>query len=497
MKQQLVERRFDFRAGLNEKVQRNLLNRNELVLSENVRLEDRQGSVQARTGSRRLHETALPGPVVGVTQWDAPGGKQLVAIADGDLFHKTTQYGDFTSVSPSPAIGSIPTSFATHRANAVNAPLRLYLADGNRVWRWTGSALTGISGTSNVPVNVDLIRTYNVRSFWRRADHEQSIYWGVLGDPEDGTTGLGDLGGAAMVDVLRGEGITAIEVIGSSLLIATPKSVVRFSGYSASDIQIAQDTQGISSEVGCVGPLALLRAEEIAIMFSERDVYVLNEAELKAIGTKVKPIFQRMQRDQMGSVCLGYHPLRREVWVAYAAEGDTGQQSVMVYSSELDAWSGPFHYPFAINCFSLYEDADGDEYLVAGCSDGFVRDMDIGHLDDVLADGSGGQDFTSVLEFPPAVFESGPHMLKTLQRLNLQHKVPEGGRVRIGISVDEEAHEWRWKTLLGRGHGDLEDTRIDFYAQGKRVHLRLELDGPVRKEILGFTLQAFDMQRNV
>jgi hypothetical protein len=494
MKPLMTEARFDVRAGLNRKVQPNLLNDNELVLSENVRLETLQGGASRRLGTRRLHAASLGGPVTGLQQWDAPGGKQLVAVADGKLHHKTTYTGAFSSVSPSPVMGSVPAQIMTARENAINAPLRLYVADGALVRRWTGSALSTISNLQNVPPNVDLMVLYNQRAFWRRSDQEQTVYWGVLGDPEDGDAGLGDLGGAAMVDVLRGEGIVAMEVIGSSLVMATPKSVVRFSGYSAADIQIAQDTQGISSEVGCVGPKALLRAEELGIMVSNRDVYLLNESELRPIGVKVKPILMAANRSALQDICVGFHPARREVWVAYRDEGDTAQESVLCYSSELDAWYGPFRYPFGIECFSVFEDENGDEHLLAGCSDGFVRDMDTGFMDDALEDGSGGTRFTGTIEYSPLVFENGPHITKTLRRLNLEHILSEDAEVSIGIATDDEGH-FSWRTLQG-STGKLMDTRIDFYAQGKRFNVRLLLEGSGRIDILGFIAEAFHMQRN-
>jgi len=58
--------------------------------------------------------------------------------------------------------------------------------------------------------------------------------------------------------------ITALETIGGSLLICTEDSISRFTGYSADDIQIAQDTRGISNEIGVVGPQAILNCENIA-----------------------------------------------------------------------------------------------------------------------------------------------------------------------------------------------------------------------------------------
>ena len=100
----VYERRQDFRGGRNVSVTPDLLNDNELVDCTNARLDTEFGAFDKRTGTRRLHTTALNASTTidGVTQWDqGTGTNQVVAICNGDLFHKTDDFGEFSSaVSP-------------------------------------------------------------------------------------------------------------------------------------------------------------------------------------------------------------------------------------------------------------------------------------------------------------------------------------------------------------------------------------------------------------
>ena len=492
MKNVMVESRFDVRGGLNAQTSPNLLNTNEVYLAENVRLSSVDGAAERRGGSTRLTPSPLGGPVTGLRQWDAPGGKQVVAVAGGSFHYRTGFSGSFTSITPSPAMGSSPAQMETARQNAENAPLRLYVADGLRVRRWTGSgSLVNLSGSSGIPSNVDVMANYGVRMFWHSTGYPQSLYWGVLGDPEDGTAGLGDQGGAGLVDVRRGEGIVALHPVGSSLLIATPNSIARFSGYSAGDIQIAQDTQGISNEIGAVGPKALVGTEDIATIAAERDVYALSESELRPIGRKVKRIYQGIDRGALGEVALGYHPVKRELYVAYREVGASTQKTVLAYSTELDTWYGPFRYPFGIECFALYENAQGDKEMMVGCSDGHVRILDRGEADDM---GSGQEKAIGGLLQPADLFfEAGPHTLKTFRRLSVQHEMAEDTYVEVGLQADEGP----WQKRPVQGEGSLKDRRLDFYAQGKRFRVRFRFFGKGKARIHGFTAQAFNMVREV
>lgn len=484
----MVEARFDFSGGLNTRQSPDQLQSNELVQAANARLSHRYGAIVKRTGCRQLHPNAIASgaDVTGLIQWDDPDldRKEVIAIAGGDLFWKTATYGAFTAINPTTAFSTTtPQILVTARANTSGAPLQLYIADGN-LQVWDSTSVTDLTG-AGAPA-ADLIAFYHLRLFARDANFPQSPQWSVLGDPEDFTAGLGDQGGQAMVDVLRGEGLTAMAIVGSSLLMATSDSVIRFTGYSAEDIQIAQDTEGISAEVGATGPLALKQIESFAAMFSDRGPYIVTEAQAQAVGVKVEPEFDDWDRSALGDICIGYHSGRREIWWAL-------DQEVYVMSiGGVQAWTGPFTYDFGIKCLASYEDTNGDEYIIAGCDDGFVRVMDTGSLDDVDSSGSGGSAYTMTVELAPVFFESGPGMIKTLERIFLQAEIPEGKTIEVRTIFDDGSAEVNHVTGVG---GGVQDYRIDCYDQGRRLRVQIVDDTDDICLIHGMLIQAFDMQR--
>lgn len=486
-KKTMVEVRSDFRGGLNTKSSVDQLRADELRLCRNGRLSGSSGAVVKRLGSRRVHTTALGAAVRGIYQWDAPGvGKQLVAIADGDLWHKASDYGEFTNVS-STLSTTVPPYFATMRQSTSGAPLRLYLGEGGTGRRWSGSALASVGALTKA----DLLMAYHTRLFWRDTDFQQTLKWTVLGDPESGTTGLEDGAGAAMVDVLRGEPLVAMTVVGGSLLLATTDSISRFRGYSGKDIQIEQDTEGVSATVGIVGPLALAKVETVAVGLDKRGPHLITEAQVQAMGLAVEPEFNALDRTALAGACIGYNAARREVLFAVPGSGDGGlNKTVYVYNLALNSWSGPFLYPFGITCFASVEDTNGDQTVLAGCSDGFVRNLDTGTLDDVLADGTGGNTYQLQMRPGELWFETGPGMLKTLRGFSLEANVP--GEIELRYRFDGGP----WQSIVATGPtGGVVDSRIDAYGQGKRFEVEILSEDATTPEINGILCYAYDMKR--
>ncbi|KKM84148.1 hypothetical protein LCGC14_1302090 [marine sediment metagenome] len=492
-----VERRFDFRGGRNTRDNPDLLQPNELIDITNGRLADTRGAIQVRLGSKRMHATTLGDSVTGVRQWTNNGTIQLVATANGDLHHKTSDLGNFTLVSPTPVIGTGQVDWTTMRQSTSGAPLRLYFADDTNVWRWSGAALTRLStGASLPPANATHVKTFHIRNFYVDSDRPIHLEWSVLGDPEDLTVATGNGAGEAMMDVLSGEDIVSMEVIGSSLLVATTNSVVRFTGYSAADIQIAQDTEGVSSTEGCVGKLAFRRIEKFAAMLDTRGPYAVNEEEAIFLGDKIYDEFLNLDRSVLGASVVGYHPGRREIWWAVPGSGDSNlNKTVYIYNLDLGIWYGPFTYPFGITCFAEYEDSSGIQAIIAGCDDGFVRHMDVGTLDDVLADGTGGSTFTLTGELAPIFFANGPSQLSTLYRAYIQAEITTGVVLDFKYAFDEDS--LTTKEVTGIGGSKAVNYRVDLGDQGDRLRIQFTVDEAAALFIIhGITLKAFDMLRD-
>lgn len=358
-------------GGRNTSVSPDQLDRTELVDTTNVRIGNgigtKFGALTKRCGSSRVVNAALPGAVTGVYQWDDNGTKQVVAIAAGHLYYKSGT--SWVDVNPAPDDFSttVTQSFATFRAASDSAPLQLFIADGH-VYKFDGTTLTQIDGTNSVPA-ADLLQPYHTRMFYRKTSLKKHAYWSVVGNAEDCTVNTATDGGSAMVDVLTGEDIKAFDVVGSSLLVMTDDSIVRFTGYSSDDIQIAQDTEGVAPDLGIVGRNAHCRADSLVAILTDRGPYLVTEGGATPIGAKVELDFESLDWSLMSAACIGYQRGRRELW--YAVD-----DTVYVYSLRTQLWYGPFVYPFGITCMARYEDGNGQETLIAGCDDGYVRFLD-------------------------------------------------------------------------------------------------------------------------
>lgn len=504
----VTDARFDFRGGRNTAISPDLLKDNELVDATNVRLTATYGSITKRSGCQQIHQTAFTSDILGVTQWDGPNGKQVVAITrSGVIAGPYLWYRDgytyatpFTSVSMG-FTGDLRSSdfatFQTFRDASSGAPLYLFItvwdsiANLARYWKWDGAGtLTRLDGTTNAPES-DFIMVYHTRMFNHNPHYSKTLFWGRVGDATYYTTGSKSDGGSAMVDVLSGESLVAMEVIGSSLVLASNDSVSRFTGHATDDIVIAQDTEGISAEVGAVGHFALKRFENVAAMLSERGPYAVTETEVVPIGEQVGPDFFNLDAAYLPYSVVGWNRGRKELWFAVPSATDGGlNKTVYIQGVRLQAWYGPWTYSFGIRSLTRYETIAGDESLLSAGTDKYIRDMDVGKLDDVLYDGTGGSNISMVGELPPIHF-GHPGSTKTLNRMALQANVPVGSALKLQVAFDDDTFApVDIPTTTG-----IDSIRIDLDGQGKRLYLQFTDASGQTPEINGFTMDAYDYGR--
>jgi len=494
-KPQVVESRFDWRGGLNTSQNPDTLNINELVKAENVRLTTAYGALAKRTGSRRMHLTAITGGAVrGVFQWDDPvNGKSLVACTATVFAHKETDFGEFTEIAFGASIGAGPVSFAVFRDTAANGTLVLYIGTTNGLlFTWDGTSLTDITGVSGAP-QAQLVRAYHTRVFAVDERFLKQLQWSDIGSGTvwNGTPPSG--GGVNLIDTLSGEGIIAMEQLGSSLAIATEESIIRFTGYSSEDIQIQQDTEGISASHGALGPNLFRRFEDFVAMLTDRGPYLVTESGIEAMGVKVEPEFDDTDRIQVATTWSSiYHRGRREFWFVVRRSVDSGAKSIYVYNARLQSWTGPWVYTFEIFDVARFEDSNFDEFVVAACDDGFVRHMDIGALDDVLASGSGGSAYTMDIELAPIFAEPGPGQEKLWSRMKLQADLPALSALNMQHASDSQSFTAEAVTGVANG---VQSYSIHFRSQGDRLRIRFTDASSEIPIINGFQLLGHNMLR--
>lgn len=405
----------------------------------------------------------------------------------------TTGTGQFSTTEP--------TFFAPFRAAASGAPLTLYLASGNHYFSWDGlgnsNSLLQLDGIANAPAASNII-SYHTRMFAMSASPSlpgltpKTIYWSKIGDATAFTPGDKSQGGSAVTDFLTGQQLVALEVIGSSLLMTTNDSVMRFTGHASDDIVISQDTEGISAEVGAVGPQALKRYENVAAMYSERGPYAVTETFAQPMGEQLNPDWTALDQANLSKISVEYNRSRKELYFAVPGASDGGSpKTLFVQSVRLQAWQGPWTYPFTINCMCKYVEADGSFNVLAGSNDGFVRLMDVGKLDDVLYDGTGGSNITMTVELPVLHFGS-PGLKKALKWMLLQANLPLTCAPIVRISFDGGSFSDFPITPLNLGE---EDYRVDVTGQGFRCRMQFVDSSADTLTIHGFTLVGWNYQR--
>jgi len=418
-----------------------------------------------------------------------------------DTVYLTDNY-PVTWTTGSAALSSTePAIFATFRESSAGAPLALYIASGGHYFKWDGiSTLTQLDPTNSAPLATAII-SYHTRMFAMSASPTtpgllpKTIFWSKIGDATNFTTGAKNQGGSAVTDFLTGQQLTALEVIGSSLLMATIDSVMRFTGQSSDDIVIAQNTEGISAEVGAVGPLALKRFENVAAMLAQRGPYAVTETAAVPIGEQVLPDFNGLDSANISKAIVQYNRGRKELLFAVPGASDGGlNKTVYTQSVRLQAWFGPWLYPFGITCMAHYVGASGIENVIAGCNDGYVRLMDVGYKDDVLADGSGGSNISMRVELPTLHFQL-PGVVKTIKHIDVQAKLPLTHNLQIHTTFDTFAEDIG-SYLSSNFNNTLQSYRIDVNGTGDRCTLVFTDDSAVAPVVTGFVFHAYDMKRH-
>lgn len=391
-----------------------------------------------------------------------------------------------------------PAIFAPFRASSSGAPLVLYIASGGHYFSWDGiSTLTQLDPTNSAPLTTSII-SYHTRMFAMSASSvtpgllPKTIFWSKIGDATNFNIGDKTLGGATVTDFLTGQQLTALEVLGSSLLMATIDSVMRFQGHASDEIVISQDTEGISADVGVVGLLAIKRFENVAAFLSARGPYAATETDAVPIGEQVLPDFDSLDSANLSNSIVQYNRGRKELLFSVPGASDAGlNKTIFTYSTRLGAWYGPWLYTFGIHCMANYINSSGIENVISGGSDGFVRLMDVGTLDDVLYDGSGGSNITMTGELPPIQFGL-PGVTKALIGMKLQATVPSGSDLKVKHSFDGSA--FVTESVASESSTE-QNYRVDLDNQGKRLRLQFTDASSKQPTINGFILDAYNYAR--
>lgn len=393
-----------------------------------------------------------------------------------------------------------PVTFIPFRASTAGAPLILFIAANNHYWSWDGTVLTQLDPANSAPAAYT-IAAYHTRMFATTQSQPKNLFWSKIGDGTIYTTGTKTDGGSALTDFLTGNALIAMDVIGSSLLLATTEAIMRFTGHASDDIVISQDTEGISTEVGVVGVNAIKRYENTCAFMSNRGPYAATETYVQPIGEQLNPDWFALDSANIASTTIEYNRSRMELWFAVPRASDGGLcKTIFSQAVRLNAWQGPWTYPFGISYMTKYIDANGQSNILAGCSDGYLRLMDVQNpttkivKDDILYDGTGGVNINLQIELPVIHFGI-PAIKKALKWILCQADLPISSNPVFNISFDGAGFT---PFQVDENNNGAQDYRVDVAgdtSQGFRPRIQFTDDSIYTPIIYGISTIAYNYQR--
>lgn len=454
--------RYDFRGGVNRSFTEDAKDVLEVTLAQNCRLGKVYGSLTKLEGSQRIHTDQLEsGAVVtGVFQWDHATAK-LVAICNGDLYHKTLAATTWTRVAGTTLSATRRAIFQQH---VIAGSPTLYFADG-ALRKWNGSILT--ESIVDAPSAL-FIAYYKGRMF--AVDGTKTLYWSAVADPEDWAVG-GDNGPVGVNDA---EGLIGLCPAGPSLLLFKEDSIARFTGVDTADIRIDVETEGLSPEIGCVAPGTICRVEDFCVFLSKMGPYMATGAGIQPIGVKVESDFRALAESYRSLAWTVHLKRRHEVLWFVPASGQTTNATFWIWNYRTDSWTGPhFFEGFAASVAAPYELSTSRDSVLVGGYDGRFRDVDVDGLgkDDVLLNGTGGTAITMKVTLPELLF-GAPGVLKRLHATQVL-RANLGASGSLSVICDSEIQSEDTLTITTTGNA-VDTYEFRPYLQGTQPVMSLQ-----------------------
>lgn len=358
---------FDFRGGVNRSFTEDTVDMTELLTATNVRLSERYGGIVKRGGTQRIHTDQLESgaAILGLFQWDHATAK-LVAICNGDLFHKTLAATTWTNVA-----GTLSTTNrCIFQQHVIAGSPTLYFANGEYC-KWDGTTLTeAVAGAPNAL----FIAFYKGRMF--ASDGTKTLYWSAIADPD---TWAAPDGGSDPVGVSDAEGIVGLCPVGTSLLVFKEDSIARFTGVTQDTIRVDEETEGISPDIGCIAPGTICRVEDFVFFLSDRGPYIATEAGVQSVGQKLERDMRLLDGDYRTKAWAIHNKRQGEIWLFVPEAGQTTNNVCWIWNYRMGSWTGPHNFSsqFDASVATAYELPDGTESILVGGYDGRVRDGDV------------------------------------------------------------------------------------------------------------------------
>lgn len=513
-----TETRFDVRKGVNTASSPEVLSENEVRRAKNLVLTE-HGALVTRGGSKRIHSTAFPpGMISQLIRWFDPQANKWATVACLSLVNflggkwymqnpqpnlaallsrKFDDEAEFSSFMSGGDIARLaPVRFARWRIGSQAVLVWVSQGDGVQYWHnGAGSSTAGSPGSA-------LVRPYKGRLYVAGDRVNPKRFTGSkINDLTVWSTGAGAVVGEA--EQYDHEPINGLATAGGSLLIFKEDAIQRWSGVSSADFNLERDSEGVSRRVGCIAPDTIEEAEQLAMFLSELGPYVASEGGVQPFGEQLADQWKKANKQHIrGSVAQWNHPTH-EYRLFLPIGAQTGNETGWYYNQLMGAWTGPHEMRTLLNGLPVplaptgtgeYELPTGESLTMFGAADGFVRVMDNGvHLDDVLADGTGGVPIQWEVEYPVLHFGSLGYE-KDLDACTVAMRLPPGQQATVFWRVDGEDEES--VTLDGI---DTEPQNYDvgrLPSVGRRVRFGIRGEATAEVAVLGFDLEADLLRRS-
>lgn len=480
--------RTNFSGGVNTAVALENLRANEVRAAVNMRASVVPGALKQRGGTQRIHGTVLESgaAILGGFHYKFGGTSQIVVIANGKLHHKTPAAANFTTVTPgTPFSTTVRPSFATFTSGG---DTKLYIADG-RLWEWDGTTLTLLNASSEPDARY--LEVYKSRLFVTEAN--RFLYWSSVADPTDFSSTPPSTGGLAQVDTFLDDPLVALATSGSSLILLHENAISRFTGTSRENIQVDTESQGISRDHGVIAPRTVAKFGPYVFFLSDSGPRVATEGSEADLGTPLNPEWDGDKTYWPNAVAV-YNKGHQELLLAIPTGTSSENNRIWCYSVETQSWTGPWESKSGeafrgFNACSLwsYEDTDGTETFMVGGYDGWVRQGDVGTLDDALSDGTGGSPVPARVDMEFAFGDpASAKILHGPQELSLD--LGASGKAEVTTSGDLCSTQTTRITTRGAG---VDQYRFRNAWRGRRLNLSIAEDTGAQLE---FTGAIFDFQ---
>lgn len=417
-RQRLIDVQSSF-TGLNTTASEDQLGPTEVRQAANVKF-TAYGAATRRNGTQRVHTTALTAgaPVQGGYYWDSQALHLVVCLgtlysSPGGAFPWTwTQLGaaNFFSLT-----NKISFQAFTSAAN-VGAEV-VFIADGGKVSTWNGAALLR-NATVGTPTVITYLAVQNKRLFGVDGT-TSTLYWSSLASGDDiGVPSSPSAGGNDVIKTFGESSLQSLLPMAAGLVILHKRGTSTFTGWGQNDISISSGTAGISADIGTLAPFGNVAVENNAFVFSDRGIYQLTPYGIyEQISKPIESVLNGVSRSLFPQIVAAHDKVQRQVYFMIPTLG------VYVWNYRTNGWSGPWDTAYLSTgiggpCSALWAavDQNNTPIVIGGFSDGFVKQTEVPgiDLDDVHADGTGGNIYNLVLQSRRLLVDD-PYSLKMIR----------------------------------------------------------------------------------